>query len=96
MVVALALSLGALEPGPVAASTPAAAACTADTVLHGDTIVSLADLLSPGQAVVGSVPKARRVVIVASRSRRLAVSPQDARVTGKRDRSPHCGEAMPA
>jgi len=50
VVVALALSLGALEPGPVAASTPAAAACTADTVLHGDTIVSLADLLSPGQA----------------------------------------------
>ncbi len=49
VVVALALSLGALGPGPVAESTPTAAACTSDNVLNSDTFVSLTELLSAGQ-----------------------------------------------
>ena len=50
VIVALALSLGALGPGTVAEFTPTSSACTSDNVLHSDTFVSLADLLSAGQA----------------------------------------------
>jgi len=49
VVLAVALSLWAIGPGPVVESTPTFSACTSDNVFSSDTVVSIADFLSPQQ-----------------------------------------------